>query len=292
MSLRIRYQWSLWRRLLLTAGVMATAGQAAAQPQPAAPSTFEVASIKPSKPDARFMAMDFLPGGRLVVTNIPLFMIVAISYHLPFQSSRISGGPEWIRSDRYDIEAKAENGAIPAGMPVEARKQKMRLMLQALLADRFKLTVRREMKPMTVYAIVVAKDGPKLEKAKVEEKDCPEGRANDGVSCHEFMGGQGRGLHGQAVDMADLALYVENWAEHPVVDRTGIHGLFHIETKPWVSLRPGPAPPAGAKGEDGSDVADLPTLFTVFANLGLKLEAQRASVETFEITHIEKPGQN
>jgi uncharacterized protein (TIGR03435 family) len=168
----------------------------------------------------------------------------------------------------------------------------MALMLQTLLADRFKLVVHREMKEMPIYAVVVAKDGPKLEKAKVEEKDCPPVRTSDGFACHEFMGGQGRGLHGQAVSMADLVSHVENWAERPVIDKTGIQGLFHIETKPWVSMRLGPVPPAGAKAEDGSDVADLPTLFTVFSNMGLKLEAQKGPAEIFEITHIEKPAEN
>jgi uncharacterized protein (TIGR03435 family) len=92
--------------------------------------------------------------------------------------------------------------------------------------------------------------------------------------------------------MSDLANYVENWAERPVIDKTGIQGLFHIETRPWVSMRPAPTPPAGAKGEDGSDIADLPTLFTVFTQLGLKLDAQKAPVEIIEITHIERPVQN
>ena len=284
---------TLRRRLLLLAtAAIAAAAQLPAQPPPSTPLAFEVASVKPSQPEDRRIGMQFLPGGRLLVSNIPLRMIVAIAYNVPFQSSRLIGGPGWIGSERYDIEAKAEKEAIPAGTPSEARKQKMRLMLQALLAERFKLAIRRETKEMTVYAMVVAKDGPKLERAKVGENDCPEARASDGFVCHEFVGGQGRGLHGQAVDMSDLALYVENWAERPVIDRTGIQGLFHIETRPWTTLRPGPPPAAGAKGEDGSDVADLPTLFTVFANLGLKLESQKAPVEIFEITHIEKPAQN
>ncbi|SPF53064.1 exported hypothetical protein [Candidatus Sulfopaludibacter sp. SbA4] len=275
--------------LLAAAAIAAAAGP---QARPATPLAFEVASVKPNKADDRRIAMDFMPGGRLVVTNIPLYMIIAMAYALPFQSSRLSGGPEWIRAERYDIEAKAEKDAIPLSMQDVARKQKMRLMLQTLLADRFKLVVRRDTKEMAVYAVVVAKDGPKLEKAKVEEKDCPEARTTEGISCHEFIGGQGRGLHGQAVDMSDLALYVENWAEHPVIDRTGIQGLFHIETRPWLPVRPGPLPPTGAKGEDGSNIADLPTLFTVFTNLGLKLEAQKAPVEVFEITHVERPVQN
>jgi uncharacterized protein (TIGR03435 family) len=174
----------------------------------------------------------------------------------------------------------------------EARRLKMNQMLQTLLADRFHLEVRRETKEMPAYAVVVAKDGPKLEKAKLEEKDCPEERTSDGFACHEFSGGQGRGLHGQAVDIADLARYVENWAERPVIDKTGLQGLFHIETTPWVSMRVGPAPPPGTKGESGMDIADMPTLFGVFTKLGLKLEAQKLPVEMFEITRIEKPVQN
>jgi uncharacterized protein (TIGR03435 family) len=260
------------------------------QPKPVA---FEVASVKLNKATDRRIGMEFLPGGRLVITNVPLFIIIAHAYHVPFQSSpRLSGGPDWIRAERYDIEARAEKGAIPPNISSEARGQLMRSMLQTLLADRFKLAVRRDTREMAVYAVVVAKDGPKLERAKVEEKDCPEARTSDGFACHEFAGGQGRGLHGQAVTISDLAYYVENWAEHPVIDKTGIKGLFHIETKPWISMRPGPSPPAGAKGEDGSDVADLPTLFTVFANLGLKLEGQKAPVEVYEITHVERPVEN
>jgi bla regulator protein blaR1 len=265
--------------------LLAAAAIAAAQP-PQRPA-FAVASIKPSQPDARGITLQFLPGGRLVVTNLPLVIIIATAYNLPFQSPRLIGGPTWIRSERFDIEATAEKGAIPAGMSSEARRLKMIAMLQTLLADRFQLAVRRETKEMPVYAVTVAKDGPKLEKAKVEEKDCPEARTADGFACHEFTGGQGRGLHGQAVDISDLVRYVENWAERPVIDRTGLKGLYRIETSPWIPMRVGPLPPPGTKGESGADVADLPTLFTVFSNLGLKLEAQRAPAETFEITHIE-----
>ncbi len=93
-------------------------------------------------------------------------------------------------------------------------------MLQALLRDRFKLDVRREMREMPVYAVVIAKNGPKIEKAKIEDKDCPDGSPETGVSCHQINGGQGRGLHGQAVTIDDIARYVGNWTDRPVVDRT------------------------------------------------------------------------
>jgi uncharacterized protein (TIGR03435 family) len=207
---------------------------------------------------------------------------------LPFQSSRLTGAPDWIRAERYDIEAKAPSGSIPAGASTATRDARMRLMLQALLAERFKLTMRRETKELPIFAVVVGKNGPKLEKSKIEEKDCTEMP----TPCHVFMGGRGRGLHGQAVDMADLATFVENWAERPVIDKTGITGLFHIETRGWLPMTPGPAPAAGAKAEDGSDMADLPTLFAIFEQLGLKLEPQKAPVDIYHIEQIEKPSQN
>jgi uncharacterized protein (TIGR03435 family) len=263
---------------LRVAGFVLAATIASAQPP-----TFTAASVKPSKPDDRGIAMQFLPG-RLVARNLPLHIIVAMAYNVPFQGSRLIGGPEWIRTEHYDIEATADTGTLKG----VARINRMRAMLQTLLADRFKLVVRRDPRELPVYAIVVAKDGPKLEKAKVQEAGCPDTRAADGFECHQFSGGQGRGLHGQAVDMADLANYVENWAERPVIDKTGLKGLYRIDTKPWLSMRPGPAPPSGAKGEDGSDLADLPTLFDVFTRLGLKLDAQKARVEVVEITGIER----
>lgn len=153
-------------------------------------------------------------------------------------------------------------------------------MLQALLIDRFKLEIRKETRELPIYAVVVAKGGPKLEKAKI------------GSVCHSFKGGQGRGLHGAAVDPPDLALVVENWAQRPVVDKTGIKGLFHIETKPWQAVTVGPAPADGAKAEDGSEAADLPTLFTVFESLGLKLEPRKDRVDVFRIERVEQPSEN
>jgi uncharacterized protein (TIGR03435 family) len=94
------------------------------------------------------------------------------------------------------------------------------------------------------------------------------------------------------VSLADVATYVENWTDRPLIDKTGIKGLYHIETTLWqpMDLRSSPPPP-GAK-QDGADVADLPTIFEVFERLGLKMESQKDQVETYVIEHVEKPSEN
>jgi uncharacterized protein (TIGR03435 family) len=264
--------------------------------QAQAPPAFEVASVKANKSDARVgTPPQFVSGGRFVSTNMPLLYVIAAAWNLPFQGPRMTRGSDSLSvpGDRFDIEAKAPPDAFPAGMSDQARREKMRLMLQTLLIDRFKLVTRKDTRELPIYAVVVGKGGPKLEKAKIDEAQClAEGVKDFGALCHSFNGGQGRGLHGAAVDVADLALYVENWAQRPVVDKTGIAGLFHIETKPWQPIALGPAPADDAKAEDGSDAATLPTLFTVFEALGLKLEPQKDRVDVFRIERVEMPSEN
>jgi uncharacterized protein (TIGR03435 family) len=280
------------RRSVVVIGLLCAPQIRAQSPQEN--SAFEVASVKLHKADDNRRSMpQFFPGGRFTSTGVPLRFLIAVAYNVGFQSVRLSGGPGWITSmdGVYDIEATAPPGAIPTGSPGKDRDEKLRFMLQTLLADRFQLKIRRETKELPVYAVTVAKNGPKLEKAKIEEKDCAE-PGTPGVSCHSLMGGRGRGLHGAAVSLTDVLEYVENWTDHPLVDKTGIQGLYNVQTSGWLPMQPGPPPPAGAKAEDGSDLADVPTIFTVFERLGLKLESQRAPVEVFVIEHVEKPTTN
>src|SRR5229473_2606080 len=255
-----------------------------AQPPTSTSLGFEVSSVKKHKTgDRRGGWPAFLPGGKFTTNGAPLYILIAIAYDLPFQSDRLTGGPGWIKSEEgiYDIEAKAEDGVIPAGMSARARTAKMKLMLQALLADRFRLAIHHETKELPVYALVVAKDGPKLTMSKIEEKDCPDVPTNE-VSCHQVGGGQGRGLHGKAVDMSDLVLFVANWTDRPLVDRTGIKGLFDVETDGWLPFRPRPAPAPGAE-PSAEDIAmsdpARPTLQMVLARLGLRIETQKAPVQ-------------
>ena len=121
-----------------------TPGRIAFGQQAATPS-FEVASVKRSTSTDRGFRMDALPGGTLVFTNVPLRMIIIRAYGLPFNvSQRLSGGPEWINSERFDIEAKAPQGVITPGLSEKSRNDKLMPMLQTLLADRFKLAIDRQ----------------------------------------------------------------------------------------------------------------------------------------------------
>src|SRR5215469_3685733 len=221
-----------------------------AQSQPSKSPAFEVASVKQNTSgDFRNAALQYLPGGRFVARNIGLSFLIGEAYHVPYTSGRLSGGPDWMRRENYDIEATAPAGAFPAGTAARTRVQGTRLMLQALLADRFKLVMRREMKEIPAYVITVAKGGPKLEKSTLTEDFCASTPESFGEadSCHVFNGGQGRGLHGVAVDVTDLAYFVEAFADRPVVDRTSLKGLYNIQTEGWVPLRPRPPRPPGTE---------------------------------------------
>ena len=224
----------------------------------------------------------------LTLTNFPIN-----------QSPRLSGVPDWARSltDAYDIEATS---VMPAGLSTQARSDRIRLMLQALLADRFKLAIHREAKEMPVYELVVAKGGPKLQPADIQEKDCPETSSTPPaapsastpmpVLCHTFNGGQGRGLHGRAVNMSDLVSYVENWTGSALCwIRPGIEGLYSgSRTKPWRPIGSTETPAPGVKADDGSELADLPSLFEVFDGLGLKLESKNDTADVYVVDHIEQ----
>lgn len=185
----------------------------------------------------------------------------------------------------------APSGSIPAGASRLVRVAKMKLMLQSLLEDRFKMKMVRQTKELPIYAVVVGRNGPKLTKSKIEEKDCPEEFTPKSIACHDFRGGMGRGLHADAVTITDITEAVSNWADRPVVDRTGLEGLYEISTDGWAPMLPRPPRPDGTDGEGVGDPT-RPTLYMIFERLGLKMEASKGAVETFTIEHIERPTAN
>jgi uncharacterized protein (TIGR03435 family) len=255
---------------------------------------FEVATIKPSSSQGKEgMGMDFLPGGSVNLTNVPAYELVEFAYGVPYQSPRMSGGPEWAHTERYDIVAKAPEGAVPPGVTTKERNRRIRLMVQALLAERFKLSVSSEVKDVPVYNLVVGKGGPKLQPSKATASDCVPGAKFDGFACHQLNGGQGRGLHGSAVNVADIVQFVESWADRPMIDKTGLTGLYAIDTEGWVPMRlTSPRNPSAPNGDEGLSDPLRQTLSDIFHSLGLRLEQATAPTEVYTINHIERPSEN
>jgi len=298
----VDYKLNFAQKLLLNvAGIAAAVGVATSfnaiemrAQSPSTPLAFEVASVKRHKPGAP-QRFEFLPGGRVTIAGAPLLVIVSLAYNLPFQTGQLSGGPGWIRSndDTYDIDAKPDERAMQ-GLSARTRADQMRVMLQTLLAERFKLAIRRETKNLPVYTLGVGKNGAKLQKSKFEEKDCSEDSGDNAAQCHQAQGGQGRGIHSKAIDMSDLVLLIGNFTDRPLVDRTGIKGLYDIDTEGWVPLRFRPTPQGAEPTAENSALSDTgrPTLFMIFDRLGLKMESSRAPVEMFVIEHVEKPSEN
>jgi uncharacterized protein (TIGR03435 family) len=210
------------------------------------------------------------------------------------QSQRLTLGAGVRMPDEvYDIEATVEKGTFPPEVTTEARFDKMKLMLQALLEDRFQLKVRRESKEQPVYALMIGNGGPKLETSRFQEPHCNEEIGPKLISnhaCHWLDGDQYHGLHGGSVTIAQVVEAIQDWTDRPVLDKTGITGFYDIQTEPWIPLKAdGISLPCDASFHDPDRQQ---TLFNVFEKLGLRLEPQRALIDLFVIDHIEKPSEN
>jgi uncharacterized protein (TIGR03435 family) len=189
---------------------------------------------------------------------------------------QISGGPGWIDSDRFDIEAKAEGDASEEMMAGP--------MLQTLLEDRFRLKVHRETRERPVYALTVAKSGLKLQPLK--------------EACHPpdpcgvakmRPNGQNMTLDVHAMGMVDFAGSLG--LDRPVIDKTGVAGIFdfHLE---FVLDGATPGNPFGNHDPASSGDGAAPSIFTAIQALGLRLESAKGPVEFLVIDHVEKPSAN
>jgi uncharacterized protein (TIGR03435 family) len=219
---------------------------------------FEVASVKVSKSVVGHDGTITIDPGRLIVRNATLKRLIFEAYRVPY--SQIAGGPSWLNSDEYDIEAKAES---------PASSEQIRLMLRTLLTDRFKLAVRSEMKERRVYALVVGKDGPRLHAAKEGETSRLWRFHGDLSKFADVLSTQ---LTIPLLDDPATPSHASG-APMPVVNKTGIEGVYDIS----VDIKP----------DQGGDT------FTVWQRalqeqLGLNLESQKAPVEILVIDHAEK----
>lgn len=259
------------------------------------PLTFEVASVKPSAlsgPGPVPMQIQMMPGGGLRANNVTLILLLTLAYDV--RDFQITGGPSWLASERYDIQARSGSASdAPASadamrnMTDEQRKtyqEQMRQRLRALLADRFQLVIHHETKEVPVYALVVAKGGPRFQEAK-------EGAPNNG----RMRLGRGE-VNGDGVQMDFVAQVLSNQVRRPVLNRTGLKGKYDIKLT-WTPDMPqgfGPpgAPPPGVEAPPPPD-PNGPTIFTaVQEQLGLKLESQKGPVDMIVIDRAEKASAN
>jgi uncharacterized protein (TIGR03435 family) len=235
------------------------------------PPEFQVAEVRVNDSGQAGVQGGILPGGQVSVRNITLKELIVQAY----EAGDLAGGPSWLDSDRFDIIAKA-----PPNTPDDT----LRLMLQTLLTERFKLAIHREQKILTVYALVAAKGGFKLQAAAGSgQPKCGPGQGAEGLNhlvCTNFT-------------MADLTAWLPtriapSYIDRPVVDLTGLKGAYDIKLD-WV-----PRPPGGNPATDGaipvaSDVAAGATVFDALdKQLGLKLEERKQPMPVIVIDHIER----
>jgi bla regulator protein blaR1 len=249
---------------------------------------FEVASVKPSKSEDRRPLFDIKPE-LFRVTNVTVSRLIQVAYGI--EGCQVAGGPDWSGSDLFDITAK------PQGL---AKTDQINLMLQSLLADRFQLVIRRETKEMPVYALVVAKNGPKFKEADETAPniiDLGEQRTPDATRRRPPVMRIRRGLLvAQEAVMPMLAFQLSNLLGRTVLDKTGLTGRYDLKLE-WapdesqVAMFQAMGVPEGA----GAPLADSlgPSLFSALQEqLGLKLDAQKGPVEILVIESIERPSAN
>ena len=268
---------SLLSVLLLAAGIAQEA------PRPA----FQVASVKRTTANPTHQMFRPQPGGRVIAENAPLQLLIQNAYGV--QAYQVVGGPAWLTTDGYDIEAKPEG---------EVGNAEMRLMLQSLLADRFQLAVHRETRERPVYVLAAAKGefhppAPKDDCATAAPGAPPTPGA---FPCGRVgINGAPTGLemNGRKAPMAEFVRILAMLVGHPVIDHTGYSSEFdiHLTFTPDESLEGLPAPPPGAPPMPSDP--SRPTLFGALQEqMGLKLSASKGPVEVLVVDRAERPTAN
>jgi uncharacterized protein (TIGR03435 family) len=234
--------------------------------QPPITPAFEVASVKLNQLDTRGF-IGAVPGGKgfrgFKATSARLKILVMLAYNLP--DSQITGGPGWVESDGFDIDAKAEN---------PTSYEQINLMLQTLLADRFQLRIRRETREQPVYALILEKPSPNL---------VP--HADDGTLPVIRVGSTPGERIFENMPIARLAMLLRGETGRTVVDKTGLEGSYDFKVEYASNLSKGPRE-ENAPSELGQSV------FAAVRKLGLKLESQKGPSEYLTIEHVEKPSAN
>ncbi|HKO19395.1 MAG TPA: TIGR03435 family protein, partial [Acidobacteriaceae bacterium] len=191
-------------------------------------------------------------------------------YAYGFSEQQIAGGPEWLKTQKFDIVGDPETQTRPSS-------DDFKQMVQNLLADRFRLVAHYETRDLSVFEIVPVKSGPKLTEST---------RPPDGIPTVGYAPGQ---LAVANATLSDFARFLQRFvADRPVIDRTGITGKFDLTLR-WL---PDELQTEGNRQVENSNNS-LPGLFTAIQEqLGLKLQERKSPAPVFVIDHIDPPSEN
>jgi uncharacterized protein (TIGR03435 family) len=210
-------------------------------------------------------------------------MLLGTAYRV--QQFQISGGPDWIRADRFDVDGKADDP--------KAGFDQLRLMLQSLLQDRFKLRVHFETKVSPVYDLVVGKRGPKI-KLSVDQTspdvNGPSPLEATGPNHGAFRFGPGS-MIGNAVHLSLFTRFLSQRLDRQVIDKTNLSGRFDIQLRWTPDIGENPLD-LGGNTIPPADPSHPSIFAAIQEQLGLRLESTRAPVEILVIDHVEKPSAN
>jgi len=224
--------------------------------------SFAVAVVKLHDPNSHHQGFNF-EGSRYVVRNQSVASLVMFAYAV--HPKQIVDGPDWVRTDRYDIEGKPDT-------PGEPSLKQQQEMLRKLLFDRFGLKIKREKRELPVYAIEVAKGGPKLTAAANPNAEPDQDGEGHGTEMTQIY---------TSATMKDFAMGMNFFMDRPVVDQTGLTGKYDFRVRyTYDEVRAtGPNAPPG--------------MFTAIQEqLGLKLQPMKAPIDVLVIDHVERPSEN
>ena len=236
---------------------------------------FDVVSVRVNDKGGQGIGID-VEKNSFTATNVTLMDLMMEAYGV--KSELISGGPGWVTSVRYNVQAKVLDGE---NVDLEKFSDKERgPILQAILVDRFQLKAHVELKTLPVYELTIAKSGAKLK---------PMAAATDGQALpHDGSYTVHRGeLSGHGMSLASVSGVLTQIVRRKVIDKTGLAGNYDLELK-WTSEED------LAAGKDNGAGGDAPpTIFTaVQEQLGLRLQSAKGPVETLVVDHVEKPTEN
>ena len=262
---------------------------------PSARPEFEVASVKKSAPvvAGQVNIGVHIDGAMVRYSTLPMKSYIRMAYRVNDYQVL---GPDWLATENFDIAAKLPEGATRAQLPE---------MIQSLLAERFKLVVHRDKKEFPVYALVVAKNGPKLKESPADSsaEASPAAKGTVDVNVTVGRGGgvvdMGNGstigysrdhLEAKKVTLSALAVAVERLLDRPVVDMTGITGNYDFSLEySWDEVRSLVRSSSGGATElPANPNAPGNSIFTSLGAFGLRLEPRKAPIEVVVVDRIER----